>query len=37
MFRLRTIVLLWIGRKLWKYAWPAVQRRLRNRTRPNPS
>jgi hypothetical protein len=29
MFRLRNIVLLWLGRKIWAAARPAVQRRLR--------
>ena len=37
MFRLRTLILLWLTRKVWSVVWPAVQRRLRNRTRPNPS
>jgi hypothetical protein len=32
MFRLRNLVLLWIGRKLWAAARPAVQRRLRKRS-----
>ena len=31
MFRLRNVVLLWVGRKLWSAARPAVQRRLRKR------
>src|SRR5688572_11433922 len=31
MFRLRTLVLLWLGRKLWAIAQPAVRRRLRRR------
>jgi len=29
MLRLRTVVLLWIGRKLWKVARPRLERRLR--------
>jgi hypothetical protein len=29
MFRLRTIVLLWLGRKLWMLIRPTVERRLR--------
>ena len=29
MFRLRTIVLLWLGRRLWTLVRPAVERRLR--------
>ena len=29
MFRLRTIVLLWLGRKLWMLLRPTVERRLR--------
>ena len=31
MFRLRNLVLLWLGRKLWAALRPAVQRRLRGR------
>jgi hypothetical protein len=31
MLRLRTLVLLWIGRKLWSVVRPAVVRRLRAR------
>jgi hypothetical protein len=31
MFRLRTLVLLWIGRKLWSLVRPAAERRLRKR------
>ena len=31
MFRLRTLVLLWLGRKLWAHARPALERRLRRR------
>jgi hypothetical protein len=34
MFRLRNLVLLWIARKLWSVARPAVQRRLRQRNAP---
>jgi hypothetical protein len=34
MFRLRNLLLLWIGRKLWSIARPAAQRRLRKRTNP---
>jgi hypothetical protein len=29
MFRLRTIVLLWLGRRLWMLVRPTVKRRLR--------
>jgi hypothetical protein len=36
MFRLRTVVLLWIGRKLWSVARPALQRRLRDRRSAKP-
>jgi hypothetical protein len=32
MFRLRNLVLLWLGRKIWAAARPAVQRRLRKRS-----
>jgi hypothetical protein len=32
MFRLRTVVLLWLGRKAWSILWPALQRRLRARS-----
>jgi len=32
MFRLRNLVLLWVGRKLWAAARPAVHRRLRKRS-----
>jgi hypothetical protein len=32
MFRLRTVVLLWLGRKAWSILWPALQRRLRSRS-----
>ena len=32
MFRLRTVVLLWLGRKVWSIVWPALQRRLRARS-----
>jgi hypothetical protein len=31
MFRLRTVVLLWIARRLWSVLGPAVMRRLRAR------
>jgi len=31
MFRLRNLVLLWLGRKLWTAARPALERRLRKR------
>jgi hypothetical protein len=31
MFRLRTLVLLWVGRKIWSVARPALERRLRRR------
>jgi len=31
VFRLRNLVLLWAGRKIWAAARPALQRRLRNR------
>ena len=31
MFRLRNLALLWLGRKVWAVARPAVQRRLRHR------
>jgi len=31
MFRLRTLVLLWLGRKIWSVARPALGRRLRRR------
>jgi hypothetical protein len=34
MFRLRNLLLLWLGRKLWAKAGPAVQRRLRKRKSP---
>jgi hypothetical protein len=33
MFRLRTVVLLWLARKAWSIAWPVLQRRLRARGR----
>ena len=33
MFRLRTLALLWLGRKVWSVARPAAERRLRNRNR----
>jgi len=36
MFRLRTVVLLWIARKLWSVLRPAAERRLRKRYRTNP-
>ncbi len=36
MFRLRNVVLLWVGRKLWSAARPAVQRRLRKRGSTSP-
>jgi hypothetical protein len=36
MFRLRNLVLLWLGRKAWAVARPAIQRRLRKRARTNP-
>jgi hypothetical protein len=31
MFRLRNLVLLWLGRKIWAAARPALQRRMRKR------
>jgi len=36
MFRLRNIVLLWIGRKAWSVARPAAQRQFRRRDRTKP-
>jgi hypothetical protein len=36
MFRLRNLVLLWLGRKLWSVVRPAAERRLRKRYRMNP-
>jgi hypothetical protein len=36
MFRVRNLVLLWVGRKLWSVVRPAAQRRLRSRKRTNP-
>jgi hypothetical protein len=36
MFRLRNLVLLWVGRKLWAAVRPAAQRRLRKRDRAHP-
>jgi hypothetical protein len=36
MFRLRNLVLLWLGRKAWALARPAIRRRLRKRPRTNP-
>ena len=35
MFRLRTIVLLWIARKVWARVRPALERRLRGHHRAN--
>ena len=35
MFRVRNLVLLWVGRKLWSVVRPAAQRRLRSRNRTN--
>lgn len=33
MLRLRTLVLLWLGRRLWSMIRPVILRRLRSHTR----
>jgi hypothetical protein len=36
MFRLRNLVLLWLGRKVWAMARPKLERRLRSRRSSTP-